>query len=84
MRERTKDPSLGEKMYKAYKNGEKLPGLDAKIDDADCPAANDIKSLMLEMTSYHAKDRPPAAKIIQRVTAITVEAGLDVEVSIKG
>ena len=83
MRQGQPEEGLGEEMYEAFKHGEEIPELDVEITGDDPPAVRSIKRLMLEMTSYHAEDRPPAAEVLQRIRAITMEARLDVEVSIR-
>ena len=74
------EEGLGEEMFEANRKGDKIPKLDIETNDDDPPSVKSIKRLMLEMTSYHSRDRPTADEILQRVKYIINEARLDVEV----
>ena len=68
---------LGEEMHLAHKSGDKMPEA-VEFDDDDSAVLRSIKRLIVEMTSYHASDRPAAAEILQRIAAISMEARLSV------
>ena len=63
------EEGLGEEMYEAFKNGEKIPQADVEITDDDLPQVRQMKELIVEMTAYEARDRPT----IQQVLAVLAE-----------
>ena len=61
--------SLGEDMYEAHREGDAM--LEAvEFYDEDSTKLEDVKSLILHMTSFQAKDRPSAEDVYHQISAI--------------
>ena len=65
----TTQPSLGEAMYEAHKLGDSMPEAVEFCDD-DTAKLEDMKNLILHMTSYEPRDRPTAMDVYHQTSAI--------------
>ena len=65
----TTQPSLGEEMYEAHKLGDAMPEAVEFCDD-DTAKLEDMKNLILHMTSYEPSDRPTAMDVYYQTNAI--------------
>ena len=63
------EEGLGEDMYAAHKQGEEMPEV-VEFTDDDSPKELEMKQLILEMTSYEARDRPSAKDVFYQVHTI--------------
>ena len=60
---------LGEKMYTAHKLKEEIPQA-VDLNTNDSPAVTSIKKMILQMTSYDAKERPSSSSVYRNVQSI--------------
>ena len=61
-------------MCEAFKKGEEIPQADVEITDDDPPEVRRIKELIVEMTTYEARDQPT----IEQVPAVPPELNAQV------
>ena len=75
IRQGEKFKCLGEDQYfyMEKQEGDEMPQA-VEFDDDDCDTVTQMKQLILEMTSYAAKDRPLAALIVKKTTFCYVRA----------
>ena len=61
--------SLGEDMYDAHKAGDAMPEA-VELDDNDSYKINEMKELILQMTSYKPAERPSARDVYHQTSAL--------------
>ena len=56
-------------LYVEKQEGDEMPQA-VEFNDDDCDTVTQMKQLILEMTSYSAKDRPGADVVVDRIAVI--------------